>query len=299
MGDKKKKTCTGRPVKDFLIQFKWHTGDLFDLFQEQVEHLKRDIRRALAADRFIVYMSCPISPRGGGNSSTNVAIADYTADRLRGKYGPRVFILNPAAYQMESKEGTGLINLHARTLENRDSSGKRKIDVSELSPSGGDYMRMWTRVLVEDDYQQISEKRRGKNLGGAFSAYYFLGPEDVYAFFAQRGTNTVVAGVEDYFASQFAVNPDFRKSYSKFKEFTDEWEQTRKDFIQYYSLRAGANFSKGAHDEWNIWVQLNRRRRSDEAYGLGEEIAGYMEGRQIDLGAADAETSDGYAEPAP
>ena len=68
------------------------------------------------------------------------------------RWGHRFWVLNPARYQLESKEGTGLMHLHAARL-----SAERgvEIDVDELfrrsPPHGGDYMRMWTRILVEGD----------------------------------------------------------------------------------------------------------------------------------------------------
>lgn len=146
-------TETGQPVPGFPLTFTWHTGDWQKIFDEQIKQIKADVARARAEDRLIVYLSCPISSRGGGWSGTNVDIARHVERSLLEKWGEGFWILNPAQYQLESKAGAGLINMHAQTL---------KIDLVALqkqsSPGGGDYMRMWTKVLVEDG---------GDNLGGS------------------------------------------------------------------------------------------------------------------------------------
>jgi hypothetical protein len=66
----------------------------------------------------------------------------------------------------------------------------------------------------------------------------------------------------------------------------------------YYAVRASAYFSKGSHDEWNIWRELNALRiagADKDGFGMGSQIAGYFEGLQIDPGAAESAISAGYA----
>lgn len=273
-----------RPVESFPIKFRWRIGDWFDLFEKQVELIQQDIERARAADRVIVYLSCPISSRGGGYFETNVDIANHTARRLMTDWGHRFWILNPCQYQMESNEGTGLIRRHARLL---NLEKQRKIDINKLpDPSGGDYMRMWTRVLIEDDDQK-------KPLGRNFDAFYFLGPRDVRGFFTKGGAVTVTAGVEEYFARKFSMDSEFYKYFEGGNTKNPDWEKKRKDFFRFYAIRASANFSKGCHDEWNIWVTLNDLRI--KRLGLGSQIAGYFDSKQIDPGASEIELSKGYA----
>jgi hypothetical protein len=66
-------------------------------------------------------------------------------------------------------------------------------------------------------------------------------------------------------------------------------------------LRASVNFSLGSHDEWNIFVELNRLRLKDSQKGTppdgdtGELLAGFFDGRQVDPGAAVQVVSRGYA----
>lgn len=306
MAEPKRMKEKGRPVKGFDMSFEWQGGVWKEIFDKHVELIQNELRRAQAEDRVIVYLSCPISGRGGGHHRTNVDIANYTARRIMSEWGPRFFILNPCQYQLESKEGTGLIRMHAGLL--RLETGKA-IDIDRLiedsPPRGGDYMRMWTRVLVEDHYLD-HEGRRGRHLGGLFDAYYFLSPSDVWDFFSKSGAVTVTAGVEDYFSRKFAMDPEFRGRFSPpfggggvYPQGEGDgkamWEALRKEFFRFYAVRASANFSLGCHDELNIWVELNRGRLRDGDYGPGEQIAGFFEGKQISPAVSETPISGGYA----
>jgi hypothetical protein len=311
---------TGEPIPGFPVKFSWHKNYWFDLFQEQVELIQRDIRRARADGKLIVYLSCPISARGGGDQSTNVEIAKGVERRLLSQWGERFWILNPAQYQMESKEGSGLIQHHAKAL-NLDLD-KLKALTTDHRPSGGDYMRMWTRVLVEDAPYFDDQVPSGlKNTGQHFDAFYFLGPKDIYDFFAKGGETTLTAGIEGHFARKFATDPDFRDTYSSNvivwrngwqddKNLTREdrqlqqsarhqWADLRRQYVRFYALRASINFSLGSHDEWEIFRQINLLRRKalekGDNLGVAEQLGGFFDQSQIDPAAAEAPLSRGYA----
>jgi hypothetical protein len=154
-------------------------------------------------------------------------------------------------------------------------------------------MRMWTRVLAEDD---------GHNWGNRFAAFYFISPRDVKAFFAQTGAANISAGVESYFADKYATDDAFRSYYTAASAASapsaDPAHIRRREFLQFYAARASAYFSKGSHDEWNIWRELNTLRMTgpeNEGFGMGSQISGYFEGAQIDPGAAETPISPGYA----
>ncbi|GGL60608.1 hypothetical protein GCM10010129_00190 [Streptomyces fumigatiscleroticus] len=302
-------TETGYPVpKAPIARFTWHTGCWLAVFDKQVEVIQEDIARAQAEDRLIVYLSCPISSHGGSYSRTNIEVANFVARRLAAEWGERFFVVNPAAYQLESKEGTGLIERHVKEL------GLTMRELQQTArPRGGDYMRMWTRVLAEDDYltDPPDVRRRNLQLGGLFDAFYFLGPDDVHAFFrADGGGGSLMAGVEGYFARKQAIDPEFCTEFASVKEedgsrrqldLTDradaqQWEARRKEFVRFYTLRASASYSRGSHDEWNILVRLNRERAADPAYGPGERIAAFFGGRALSLTETETETSPGYEE---
>jgi hypothetical protein len=289
----------GKPVDSLSIEFEWHDGVWKQLFDKHVRFIQQDILRALASNKLVVYLSCPISSRGGSYFATNVEIANFTVQRLSAEWGPRFWFLNPAQYQMESTHGLGLIRMHAHDLE---LETKQQINVDQLlqsdPPVGGDYMRMWTKVLAEDD--------SGKNLGGRFSAFYFISPCDLRIFFAQTGAKHITAGVESYFGDKYATDSQFRDYFTPpsltgsadVAKKAAAVEALKQQFLLYYAVRASAYFSKGSHDEWNIWRELNALRiagAEGNGYGVGSQIAGYFEGLQIDPGAAESAISAGYA----
>jgi hypothetical protein len=293
-------TKTGKPVKDFELSFTWLTGNWELIFNEQITLIQQEVKRARAENRLLVYLSCPISSRGGGWSGTNVDIARHVERALLERWGEAFWILNPAQYQLESKAGNGLFDQHARKLG---------IDLAKLlkegSPGGGDYMRMWTKVLVEDGQD---------NLGRNFDAFYFLGPRDVFSFFSQDETLTLTSGIEAYFARKFAADASFCDTFSipgitwgavpKTAPNPDPrttWTRQRTDFLRFYGLRASANFSLGSHDEWAIFRLINQGRRKKSAApdmldgDIGDQLAAFFDGIQVDPSASQAGLSRGYA----
>lgn len=290
---------TGEPVPGFPIKFKWRAGAWKAIFDRQIQLLQDDIARARADGRLVLYLSCPISSRGGSWAGTNVDIARHVERTLLQRLGEGFWVLNPAQYQLESKAGLGLLEQHARAI------GIDLASLEGVAPGGGDYMRMWTRVLVEDG---------GANLGRSFDAYYFLGPRDVLSFFTANGSETLTAGVQGYFARKMEADSAFRRQFSGPEALWDSdtlsdaeeklhraWVQKRKDFLGYYGLKASANFSLGSHDEWAILRLLNQQRRKASVTGdkldgdVGDQIAALFDGSQVSLSASEAPLSRGYA----
>jgi len=287
------------PVPGFPLRFIWQTGDWERIFDAQHDLIKRDIARARAEGRLVLYLSCPISSRGGGWSGTNVDIARHVERLILERWGEAFFVLNPTQYQLESKAGTGLITSHAKQLN---------IDLDRLQamamPGGGDYLRMWTRVLVEDD--------RG-NLGYDFDAFYFLGPGDVFRFFTAGKSQTLTAGIRDYFARKMQSDSDFRDAFSDpsiswgapgnaaATVKKADWSAQRSDFLRFYALRASASFSLGSHDEWAILRLINEGRRNRSATAgmldgdTGDQLAAFFDGTQVSIAAAQTPISRGYA----
>ncbi len=304
------------PIAGFPLKYRWHTGPWREIFDEQIRLIKDDITRAKAEGKLLVYLSCPISSRGGGYSGTNVDIARHIERRLLERWGEAFWILNPAQYQLESKAGTGLMNRHAEQL-NIDLARLRSLS----DPNGGDYMRMWTTVLVSNA-QKTGARDVGApyvNTGQFFDAFYFIGPRDVQDFFGTDAV-TLTAGIQDYFARKFAADPDFHDYFSVAgiawqraqanaaissaqQLLRDNWQGMRHDFLRYYAVRASVNFSLGSHDEWLIFKLLNQKRRDvsrDAAHfmvdgDVGEQIAGFFDGGQIDPASTEASLSHGYS----
>ncbi|MDY0747989.1 hypothetical protein SNE35_26045 [Paucibacter sp. R3-3] len=311
-------TDTPQPaVEGFELAYHFHTGPWKRVIDLQVAEIQKDMRRARAEGRLVVYLSCPISKRGGGHSLTNTSVARHVERCLMQRWGEAFWILNPTAYQLESKAGMNRMTEVARA---------NGIDLGDLlgrsQPTGGDYMRMWTRVLVENDPIDSAPV----NTGQCIDAFYFVGPSDVQSFFLSQG-ETLTAGIEAYFARKFATDLQFRKDYSvepqkvtgldtdpdaklaaqaKAQADADaEWSRRRRAFMRYYGLRASADFSVGSHDEWNIVRLLNRRRlevsqvTARDGYlpggDVGEQIAVYFDGRQVDPSSMIAPASPGNA----
>jgi hypothetical protein len=312
---------TAEPVPDLGIKFTWHNNYWREIFDEQIALICADIKRARAEDRLIIYLSCPISARGGGDHRTNVDIAKATERRLLTEWGEGFWILNPAQYQMESKEGLGLIESHARKLG--INLGELRRITKPPAPSGGDYMRMWTKVLVDDTKgYDIDFPKELSYTGQHFDGYYFLGPNDVMQFFTKSGGETLTAAVQTHFSRKFTTDPDFRDYYSIDKiawgadratdpRFTkdagkeqnvlrDQWEEHRRRYLKFYALKAGVNFSLGSHDEWEILRLINYKRcaalkKTEGNLGIPDQMPAFFDGRQVDIASYEGRITAGYA----
>jgi hypothetical protein len=132
-------------------------------------------------------------------------------------------------------------------------------DVDGRAAGGGDYMVMWTEVLGGED-----------GAGRDFDMVHFTGPGDMRAYFG-CGREDVSGCVARHPAAQKIGDPARRQA-----------------FIRYYTLRASAAYSTGAHDEWNIVVRINRRR------GVGDQVAMFFDGRPASPAEMDTEIAPGY-----
>jgi hypothetical protein len=67
-----------------------------------------------------------------------------------------------------------------------------------------------------------------------------------------------------------------------------------RSFRNYYALKAGVNVSLGAHDEWVIFKTINDKRRANRAFGTGNQIPMWFDGRPTSPAESEASTSNGY-----
>ncbi len=268
-----------RPVADIDIYYQWQKGLWMDIFDEQIKLIRHDVLRALEDDKLIFYLSCPISARGGGYHCTNVEIAKDVERRLLERWGHRFWILNPVNYQMESGQGAGLLHRHMKQLN---------IDEALLEalprPSGGDYMRMWTKILVEDQQD---------NCGRLFSGYYFVGPNDAHKFFYHSGAKNLSTALESYYSRKISIDNEFRN------KFLNDAKSTR-NFLCFYGVKSSAFFSLGCHDEWHIFCKLNQKRLAYAETAIlpngdpGDLLSGYFDGMQFNPTAVPDTMSKGY-----
>lgn len=151
--------------------------------------------------------------------------------------------------------------------------------VGSKSAQGGEYMYMWTQVLAGDD-----------GYGRDFDLLYAAGPSEIGSFFGapddlanalNRYMELRAAGDAD-FRSQIATNPDARKR-----------------FLSYYLTKASVTFSDGSHDEWNIFNEINRKRRANQNFGLGDQIPVFFDGRGVSPSDIETRVSPGYEKTCP
>ena len=141
--------------------------------------------------------------------------------------------------------------------------------VNGREPGGAEYMVMWTTVLAGED-----------GTGKDFDMAHFTGPGDMRAFFG-CGRDDVTGCIDRWLMERAASDAKLRADVA-------DVAARRQAFVRYYAMRASAAFSSGAHDEWNIFVRINRRRP------IGEQIAMWFDGRPASPAEMETEISPGY-----
>lgn len=149
-------------------------------------------------------------------------------------------------------------------------------DVADKRAGGAEYMAMWTRVL---------EGPAG--LGEDFDFIHFAGPADFGAYFGLTGSADLDR-LGAFYDERFKTDPDLQRAAT-------QGRLTRAGFRNYYGLRASVSFSLGAHDEWNIAQKINTRRRADVAFGTGNQLPTWFDGRAVSSAEAEQPMSGGYA----
>ena len=139
-------------------------------------------------------------------------------------------------------------------------------DVAGKPAGGAEYMVMWTAVLAGDD-----------GMGRDFDMVHFTGPQDMRAYFG-CGREDVTGCLERWLTARTAVDHKLRRAVAA----------RRQTFIRYYALRASSAYSSGAHDEWNIFVRINRTRP------LGDQVAIFFDGRPASPAEMEMDVSPGY-----
>lgn len=147
-------------------------------------------------------------------------------------------------------------------------------------------MRTWTRVLAEDDYLTDPPgllSRQKLQLGGLFDALEVRHRPRLQ----ERLVGPLTSG-------PFPADGSRRPLDLTDPEEAQMREARCKEFVRFYTVRAGGSYSLGCHDEWNIFVRLNKARAEHPAYGFGELIAAYYGGRARSMAESEMGTSPGY-----
>jgi hypothetical protein len=142
-------------------------------------------------------------------------------------------------------------------------------------PRGGEYLYMWTEILAGE-----------KGTGDDFDMVYFAGPSDFARYLAlpEKGEIDALVRYVDERAKQDAA----------FKAAIADVPKNRLDFLRYYAIRACSAYSSGAHDEWNVFVKVNKRRSSTIGVGFGNQIAMFFNGHPITPADMEREIAAGY-----
>lgn len=147
---------------------------------------------------------------------------------------------------------------------------------SGVRGTNDDYMLMWTRILEGPS-----------GMGDDFDFVYFVGPSDFGAVFGLTGTADMDK-IASYFDDRLGKDEGLKRE-------VDRGRVTRNTFRNYYALKASVTFSNGAHDEWNIFRQLNDRRRADAKYGVANQIPMLFDGKSVAPAAAEQAITAGVS----
>jgi len=136
--------------------------------------------------------------------------------------------------------------------------------VNNKQARGQEYMYMWTQVLGGED-------GRGRD----FDLFYFVGPSDFWR--TLKLTPQTSVPTLEAMADKAGLTGDAKRR-----------------FVSYYTFRASATASKGAHDEWNLLRLINEHRRSEPKFGIGDQVASYFDGRPVEVDDVESSVTAGY-----
>ena len=134
--------------------------------------------------------------------------------------------------------------------------------------------------VLDPGRYQMAAVAGDDGLGRDFDMAHFTGPADMRAFFG-CGRDDVTGCLERWLVTRAVTDARLQRDVA-------DRPERKAAFVRYYALRASSAYSKGAHDEWNIFVKINRKRT------LGEQIAMFFDGRPASPAEMEVEVSPGY-----
>jgi hypothetical protein len=153
-------------------------------FEESIAAKTVEIERTLADARregkVTIYLSTPVSTRGGSHIAVNMKAANDAADRITERLGASAaFVLNPAAFDLA--------------------------DIGDQRAGQGDYMLLWANIV-------------GGRTGMAelLDAVYFMGPSDYATYFHLSGKSDLVT-LGASFDEEIARNKKFADDVARGK----------------------------------------------------------------------------------
>jgi hypothetical protein len=205
---------------------------------------------------------------------------DIKAARERGKF--IAYLSLPISGRGGGYEPTNLaIARHTRKrLEERhggrlwvlDPTEYQLLQVDGREPQGGDYLWMWTEILAGPDGNASD-----------FDLVYYLGPSDMEHFFRPYPGATHLERVQAQLEGLLKI-AEGQELQAELKAKPER----RREYVAFYGLRASAAWSKGAHDEWNLFVRINKKR------GVGQQLPCWFDGRALSPAELEQEIAPGY-----
>jgi hypothetical protein len=176
--------------------------------------------------------------------------------------GGGYFALNVEIAEKASSQVSALFGEGAVVIVNPASSDGN-LEIGTENASQPDYLFMWSSILwgAEDGKPDID-------------FIYFLGPSDF-----RSALHVGVPSIAENWASEFEKRV---ASDSHFASLVSSGKIAKRDFIAYYTLRASATVSLGAHDEWNVVTQANKVRRATLGKdGVATQVAMWFDGKPV------------------
>jgi hypothetical protein len=195
-----------------LFQYQSTSGATFGVspslvpdIEKLIDQVRAEIAEKRAAGHFVGYLSVPVSSKSGGDFATNIALAAQVTERVQREFGSRLWLLNPAAYDLPNGAGGGdYMAAWSDVLAGADGSGSDFDLVYFVGPSDvwqffgvGEFDRLGTiaawlkkRAASDPAYKAIEDD---PVLRTRFLRYYGLRGSVIYSKGSHDEWNIVVA----------------------------------------------------------------------------------------------------------
>lgn len=188
-----------------LLQYQSTSGETFSVspslvpdIEALIDTVRAEIANQRAAGRYIGYMSVPVSSKSGGDFQTNIDLAAHVAARIMTVFGHRLWILNPAAYNLpKMAQGGDYMSVWSDVLAGADGSG---LDFDMAYFVGPNDVWEFFGVSANDRLGKIESWLAGK--AAASSAYKVINDDPslrqkFVRYYGLRGSTIYSKGAHD------------------------------------------------------------------------------------------------------
>jgi hypothetical protein len=225
--------------------------------------------KAAIDEKVAYYRSTIAAERAKGKAIGYLSVPLSTAGG--GYFGVNREVAALVKERVEARFGAGSVWILNPTSKEADLP-----TINGVRAGQGDYLVMWARILEGD-----------KGTGEDFDFAYFAGPSDYAAYFGLTGKGDMER-IAAWFDERLAKDADLKRA-------VERGTVSAAQFRNYYGLKAGAAFSVGSHDEWNVMRAINAKRRDDPKIGLVNQIPLMYDGRGLSAAEAEQAVATGNA----